>query len=232
VNKKHLTAIQQINMLSKRDRTILFATTVIAPVLIADSLIFTPTSNDISNYQSEMQQLTENTMTLDAEIAAFEVKSTMDPDKASKQRIQTLTKKINDINKQLETAEINFIRPNEMSRLLEKLLSNNTGITLVSMNNLPVEKLIIPLPEKQKSDFGEEEKIDNTPIELPKIYKHSLVISFKGSYENTLHFIEAVEEFNWQIYWDGVEIKTESYPINNVTITLHTLSLNKGWVGA
>jgi MSHA biogenesis protein MshJ len=221
---------KQFNALKDRERIILLIALLVLPILLADSLFITPFNADKSSYQFELQQIEQNTQTLEQEIILFEATANKDPDKKSKQIITQLSNDIDKLDETLKTAEINLIKPQEMTQVLEKILLKNQSLTLIHMTNLPITILELNIP-KNKIKTETEKTAEKTEINLPQIYQHGLQITLKGNYLNTLEFVLAVEKFPWQIFWDTVSIKIEKYPSSIITITLHTLSLNQAWIG-
>ena len=220
---------KKFNALKDRERLILLVAILVLPLLISDFLFITPLSADKASYQSELQQIVQNTQTLEQEIILFEANANKDPDEKSKKIIKQLSIDVENMDLELKNAEINLIKPQEMTRVLEEILQKNKALKLIHMTNLPTKILELDIPkgnEQLEKTIEEESKID-----LPKIYQHGLQITLKGNYLNTLAFISTVEQFQWQIFWDTVAIKIEIYPGSIISITLHTLSLNKAWIG-
>jgi MSHA biogenesis protein MshJ len=67
--------------------------------------------------------------------------------------------------------------------------------------------------------------------DAPNLYRHSLVLTLRGSYLDFLRYLEAVERLPWHLYWSGLELRTDEYPVNDITIELTTLSLDEEWIG-
>ena len=43
--------------------------------------------------------------------------------------------------------------------------------------------------------------------------------------------MDAFESLSWKIFWDDIKFEVDEYPNAIITITVHTISLDKGWIG-
>jgi len=98
---------------------------------------------------------------------------------------------------------------------------------LTKLESLGAEPLF---PVEENEDKTENEK-NQKRTQRPEIYKHGMRIVFEGDYFKTLKYLQALETMPWRLYWDNVEYHVTEYPKASVAITVHTLSLDEGWIG-
>jgi MSHA biogenesis protein MshJ len=114
-----------------------------------------------------------------------------------------------------------LIDPKQMRVVLEELLRRQSGLTLLKATNLEVRPL-----------FEEAAPADGAaPVNAPKLYRHTLVLTLRGRYLDCLEYLEAVEQLPWHLYWARLEFTIDEYPLNTVVLELHTLSLEEEWIG-
>lgn len=64
-----------------------------------------------------------------------------------------------------------------------------------------------------------------------QVYRHGLVLQFRGSYFNTLQYLQYLESLSGSFYWDRLDFQVDDWPTASVTLELHTLSSEEGFVG-
>lgn len=101
----------------------------------------------------------------------------------------------------------------EMNNVLENLLTNKFKLSLLEFRTLPL-KNIVP---------------NQASVTL---FEHGVLIRFKGDYFSTINYLKAIEELKWRLFWDKLEYKVVQYPIAEITIQVHTLSDEEGWIHA
>jgi MSHA biogenesis protein MshJ len=112
-----------------------------------------------------------------------------------------------------------LVDPAQMRNVLEELFERQQGLTLIRASNLPVLPLI-------ESDESAPDKTTE-----PMLFRHGLRLELEGSYLDCLNYLEAVERLPWQLYWGELNLDTQQYPLNQITIELFTLSLDEDWIG-
>ncbi|MCK4609120.1 MAG: hypothetical protein KAT71_06540 [Gammaproteobacteria bacterium] len=99
----------------------------------------------------------------------------------------------------------------EMTKLLKQLLLARHDLELVQFYNLPEQQAI-----------GNKNALN--------LYEHGVVIKFRGSFFAVLRYLEDLEDLPWQLFWDKLEYQVTKYPVAEVTLQVHTLSMHKGWL--
>lgn len=156
---------------------------------------------------------------LEQQIAAMNSEAARDPDQANRRRQGKLQEQLAEVDARLQEKTASLISPAQMSQVLEAVLTQKTDLKLIAVRNLPIQ----PLLELSADAEG------NYPD--TGVYRHGMQIEFSGSYLSTLEYLKALQELQWDFYWDSLQLQVESYPVSRVTITVHTLSLKEGWIG-
>lgn len=129
-----------------------------------------------------------------------------------KKENEALDKKIEKINQQMISA-------NRMSTILKNLIDKSEGLTLISMESLATKPL-----------FDPKNILVSGKRTLIQAFSHGLKIEMMGGYFETLAFLKAVEEQAPGIIWDNLTYSVVKYPAARITIELHTIGLDEGWI--
>jgi MSHA biogenesis protein MshJ len=111
-----------------------------------------------------------------------------------------------------------LVDPAQMRFVLDDLISQQPGLRLVSATNLASRPLI-------------EEDPDAPAHDVPKLYRHGLVLVLEGGYLDCLAYLKSMERLPWRLFWGSLLVETEEYPQTRITIELHTMSLEREWIG-
>jgi MSHA biogenesis protein MshJ len=115
---------------------------------------------------------------------------------------------------------IKMVSPQDMNRILEYMVQQAEGLTLVKMDSLPVKALL----QKTKNNENPEKTNMN-------IFEHGLSMELLGGYFETLDFLKELEKRRLNVVWDEISYEVQKYPVASVKILMHTLSLDEGWIG-
>jgi MSHA biogenesis protein MshJ len=110
-----------------------------------------------------------------------------------------------------------------MTDVLENVLLQDGELTLLSLENLPVEAIVSRAP----ADPGTESANGGDD----GLYKHSFVLTLTGNYPATVRYFEALAELPWQFHWDGLRYQVQTYPEAIITLQVHTVSMSRDWIG-
>jgi len=53
----------------------------------------------------------------------------------------------------------------------------------------------------------------------------------QGEYRELAEYLRRVEALPWKVQVDSVSLRSEHYPVSSLKIILHTLSLERPWIG-
>lgn len=147
-----------------------------------------------------------------------------DPNAPLRQRLAALKERLDKVERQIAEEITDLIAPHQMSRALEDLLTRNDGLKLHRVENRPARPLI-PAPE------GDNKEVEGQAGAAAGVYRHGLELIFQGDYRQTVAYLEAVEDLEWGLYWDALDLQLEEYPRVRIALEVHTLSLEEGWLG-
>ncbi len=167
-------------------------------------------------------------------LAAIKARHETDPNRKERQQLARLEQEAGRLDARLRERMRGLIEPRDMARVLEDVLVRRTRLRLGAVRSLPPQPLIEPAPAESGAAVAETDTVaekETAPKPAAGVWRHGLQIVFHGTYLDTLAYLRELERLQWEFYWDGVELEVEEYPRARVTITVHTLSLEEGWIG-
>ena len=203
----------RINNLSLRERGILFLAVALVLYLLWSALLSNPLAKKQQVLLTQIKSVRSEITTLDEQAVAIVERYNRDPNAAERRQLEQLQTSLAATRQELKQAISGLIEPQQMAKALETVLAEQKSLRFVRIENLGAEPL---LPE-QVTEAG--------------IYKHTMRLEMEGSFTQTFNYLRALEALPWQFRWDEVELTMLDYPTARVVITVHTLSMQRGWLG-
>ncbi len=124
------------------------------------------------------------------------------------------------LNKKIVDGTKKMVSAKQMAIILQGIIAKTSGLTLVNMESLETKALF---PSKVIQDGDKSVTL--------QAFTHGLKIEMLGGYFETLQFLQAVEQQDSMVIWDTLSYEVVKYPQAKITIYLHTLGLDEGWIG-
>jgi MSHA biogenesis protein MshJ len=199
--------------LTSREKTFLLVTLLVISWSGWDSFVYRPLKNRQSEFDQKLVQLKAQLTSAEQSTAQLEKEVGIDPNGENLQKLSQLKAQYDDLQLQLMNGNKTFVAPELMAKALGDMLDKNHHLTLTKLETLAPTTLL-------KSDQ-----------QLHPIYKHGLVITFTGTYADTVDYLEALEALPWVMAWDQLDYRVKAYPIAEITLRTYTLSFEKRWLG-
>jgi len=210
----------RIDALSLRERGILFLVVVLVLYMLWNAMLMTPLAKRQKALLGQINTLRSEITGLDQQAVAIVERHNLDPNAAERAQLEQLQRASAELEQQLKKAISGLIEPQQMAKVLETVLARQKALTFVRIENLGAEPLL----------SAKQDETESPPAEAG-IYKHSMRLEMQGNFANTLAYLRALEGLPWQFRWDEVELTMLDYPTARVVVTVHTLSLQQGWLG-
>lgn len=218
MNNPFAAVFATINALQTRERLILWITLVAVCVGAWDHFLMQPLQREEKTVQTKLRNVRTTILVKEQELIVALQRQDSDPNKAIRDRIKKLKTGSSDLEKSLQRKALKLIKPTEVANLLQQLLESVTTLTLFKLEGQEAQPLF--------ANAGE-----NKQKRVPIIFKHGMMVEFKGDYNGVIKYLHALENLPWNIYWEGVELKIEAYPQIHAIISIYTLSLYENWIG-
>lgn len=216
------TLTQWLDTRSPRERIMVFSAVLAVVLFSSNTLYFSPQETKRAGIEAQINALNTTVIALHGQAEAIKARNQADPDREQRARQQRLQTELERLDRRLKALTIDLISPGDMARVLRSLLLRQEGMRLVHLENLPAEDLF-PGAENQKGTHGEERV---------HLYRHPVRIIFSGTYLQVLAYLRSLEKLPRKLFWDDLELVVDDHPRAEISLTVHTLSLRKGWIGA
>jgi MSHA biogenesis protein MshJ len=210
----------RIDALSLRERGILFLVVALVLYMLWNALLMTPLEKRQKTLLGQINTLRSEITALDQQAVTILERHNRDPNAAERAQLEQLERANAALEQQLKEAISGLIEPQQMAKVLETVLKRQQALHFVRIENLGAEPLLVPQADATQAVTNE-----------AGIYKHSMRLELQGSFADTLAYLRALEGLQWQFRWDEVELTMLDYPTARVVVTVHTLSLQEGWLG-
>ncbi|MDP3517525.1 MAG: hypothetical protein Q8S94_10205 [Pseudohongiella sp.] len=204
--------------------------------LLFVGLIWSYTSFFLAPIQAESanfrQQLSQAQMQLDALLAREQLaitSSAEDPNQAVRLRIERAIADQAALQGDIEELAGNLVTPQSMTRMLTSILESQTGLQLVRVENRA--------PQAMRSSGEPVAANPDVLVDVAstsgeqQVYKHSLMVELEGDYLSLIAYLRRIESFPERFFWDQLSFVQTTWPNARITIEMHTLSTEEGFVG-
>lgn len=214
--------------LSLRERLLVLAIVLAVVVGLVQMLLIDPMtaernikSRKIGVLQAEVQELVNREQILAAELAAG-------VNRGKERRAVDLQQQLEKLDARIADSLVAMVPPRLMTQVLENVLAQDHELTLLALENLPVQ----PIVTREAVDQENEEKNTERGQEISAgLFRHGFVVTLKGSYPATVRYFEKLAELPWEFHWDELRYEVSKYPDATITLQVHTVSLSEDWIG-
>lgn len=214
-------AEKYIDTLSKRDQMALAIIVIVAVTLLWFTLAYTPLSHDKQAAAQDIGQRNTVLAATQAKMQALQQSLNEDPDRDSKELLTTYLMEGKRLDQALTKTSTQIINPQEMANLLEQILKSQPELKFISLENKPATMELI---ESRDADTKAANHVGT-------IYRHSVVLKIEGSYHHAMLYLQKLEQFSWNFFWQEIEIETQKYPNARITLEVYTLGFRRGLIG-
>ena len=114
-----------------------------------------------------------------------------------------------------------FIAPDELPEVLEQLVTETSGLSLVDVT------LRAPTPYEPPGQVEKQEKDDHTAEVRQEIrlHAHHAELVVTGGYHQVLAYLSELSDSSWRFFYSSLDYETQEYPDAKVTLRLFTVSI-------
>ena len=191
----------RFDRLSLRERVLTSAATLVVLIALFDALVL----QRLEMRKKQLaQQLTQIVAAIDDTAATG---GGSDAAGATLLRTTALTAQLDQATARLTAQSAGLIPPQRMTQVIHDVLSQQQGVTLVSLRSLAPHALVNEGP-----------------------YVHSVDLVLQGRYLDVLAYLQALEGLSWHFYWQSLTLDATHYPTTRVTVRLGTVSMSREWI--
>lgn len=211
--------------LTQRERGLVAAALVFAPMLIGYSLFVDPRLAQVKGLESGITRQSASLAELQAQVGSLQQQLQNDPDAPQKAELAALKSEQDGLDKQLQQFGAALVRPEDMNGLLEGLLARHRGLRLVSLKTLAPQSVLREVPaDAAKPGDG---KVAERVFDL---YRHGVEIRLEGHYGEIKAYLAQLEKLPQRLLWGGLSYRVIDHPRAELTLTVYTLSPERTWL--
>ena len=211
---------ERFDALGLRERGLLLAAALLAVVFLFYLLALEPGLIAKKRLTQQIAEARQFSATLQQQLKA----QGQDPAAARRAERDALRKQLADIDKTIGEVQRGLVAPERTARLLEEVLRSGSGLQLVSLRTLPVQRF-------EPRGAGGEPSPGATDPER-QLYQHSFEITVQGSYGELYDYLRRVERLPWRLFWTRISVSAhpEQQSKLSIVLTVQTVSLSKAWL--
>ena len=214
-----ITAVRdRIDALSLRERAMVFAAFMVVLYLIATSLVFGPLRAEHGRVQQDLKAKRDQLQAAELQIQTLASSGSGDANSQNRAKVAALKQQLQQLDAEMDSMTAGVVAPKEMAKLVERMLSQNRGLELIKLENLPAA----PLADTKAAPAQTADA---------QVYKHGMRVQLRGRYADVVEYLKALEALPWKVFWGEVSLEAEKYPSSKVTFVIYTLSRHSGWIG-
>lgn len=214
----------RIDALSLRERALVCLAACALLAFLGHALLLAPMEAAQEALRAQIAQQRTGMAAIDEAITGRVQAFQLDPDAQARTRLNALRQEMGQLGDQLLAIEHGLVPPERMGPLIDGILRANGRLKLVSMRTLPVE----PLAEKGAP--APAPAATPAPAAAPLLYRHGIEVTVRGNYLDMVDYMSALDAMPTRMFWGRAQLDVEEYPAARLTLTLHTLSLDRQWM--
>lgn len=234
IKQRVLQLAARIDALSLRERGMVFGASIAVLVFAGHTVVLAPQDAKQAALRTQIDQQQAAIAAIDGEITARVEGSRIDPDAQSRTRLNTMQQEMGQLGSELLALEHGLVPPERMGPLVEGILRANGRLKLVSMRTLPAEPLAAPgtapaaAPGTAPAAAAGASPAAGGDVSL--LYRHGVEVTVRGNYLDMVDYMSTLDALPTRMFWGRAQLDVETYPTARLTLTLHTLSLDRQWM--
>ena len=219
----------RIDALSLRERALVCLAVCALLAFGGHALVLAPMAAQRDALHAQIAQQRGAMAAIDEAIASRVQAFQHDPDAAARARLNALHHEMGVLGERLLAVEHGLVAPERMAPLIEAILRANARLALVSMRTLPAEPLA-QAPAAGSPPVLAPVAAPAAPAATPLLYRHGIEVTVRGNYLDMVDYMSALEAMPTRMFWGSARLDVEAYPAARLTLTLHSLSLDRQWM--
>ena len=214
-----------IDAMALRERALFFGAVALVLMTLLQVFLLNPVLARRNQLSAQIAQQEDETKAIQAQIQSLVKPAALDQDELNREKLKSLRAQTEQLDRQFEQQQKQFVTPGEMVAMLESMIGKNAKLQLVSLRNLPSTSVSAGAGI-QRGAAGGRARTDGAR----EVFRHTVELSIKGSYFDLLDYLTTLERLPQRVFWDGLELNVAQYPQSVLKLTIYTLSPEKSWL--
>lgn len=221
--------LQRWNGLAPREQWMGVGIAAVLLVVCYLLLVADPLALRIEAAQKQQGEVETRAQEARNSIQELKVRLDNDPNKPMRLALDAAGLRRGELEQRIEAQTSILLSPQRMKELLQELLRNQPGLSLVELqtSSEPLRLAGDAAPADPAAQPGSQ------PAPLVLLHKHSLVLRLEGGYFDLLTYLVALQGSEFRVYWDSLEYEVgeAGHKRASITLQLHTLSRSARFLG-
>lgn len=222
--------VRNIESRARSEKLLMLAVALAALVLSYLTFGFDPLRAEISTLRNQVSAASNQIDAQQRAYAAMIESSQEDPNKFANDRLAFLAREQRQLDEDIRGLAGDLVTPSEMTAILTTVLERFSGLELLYFRN----QNALPLRDNLAGNAQDNPALALADgVELTgQVYSHGLNIEFQGDFFSTLKYLRFLEEISGSFFWDSISFKQIEWPRAHISLQIHTLSTDQGFIGA
>jgi MSHA biogenesis protein MshJ len=232
--KPFIDVINAYEKFSAREQNIVLSTLVVIMILVGYLLVIEPFLLTNMKLMEDENKLVNINRSLSEKITQTRNKKSQDPNVVLREELDGLFAESKDLQEKINLLTQALVAPRQMVSLLEKVLTQDKQLKLISLSNLPEVAMNIEgrsLTTDVNSAVVASNIQDETPNKEALIYRHAFEIELEATYDSALSYLKRLDGLPWQLFWQDLKYQSTQYPKGTLNIKIYTLSMSQEVLG-
>lgn len=205
---------ERVNALSLRERALLLLAVFAVIFVLWDMTAMQPVSDRQELVKQQLETVRERVSALTTGIQRLATERARDPNAELEARRAVLENEIREMHQLLDTAHGGIAAPRQSIAVLAGLLGEQAGVSIVELENLPVQSLL-----------------GQTGRPVPGIFVHRVRIVIETDFDGVGSYLGRVNNLPPGVFWESMELTVPGWPVNRVELVLYSLTFDDNWLG-
>jgi MSHA biogenesis protein MshJ len=187
-------------------------------------LVAEPLAGRIAHQDSQLRLAEARQLEANNALLELQAKLAADPNRPYRDALDVARTNREQILRNIDEETRSLVSPARMKALLQDLLRRQPQLQMVALQSFSA-----PL----ESPASATDAAKDAPPAAVSFYRHGLRLTLQGGYFDLLDYLQAVQNSGWRLHWDSLDYHIDEAGPDQarITLELHTLSREAGWVG-
>ncbi len=222
---------ESFDALTVRERVLILVTLLVAMLLPTFMYVIEPAQKEQLKLTTDIARQKAANANKQVDISMLSASKQTDPNIALRSQIEARRQQLTELNRTLKERSSTLVSPRRMLGLLEQVLSEHPGLSLISVSKAEPRRFGSDTTAGPDSTNTDNATGNPEAESLDGLYRHDLSLVIEGGFFDVLAYLQALEQLPGGFFWDGIDYQVGSYPDARVSLQVHTLSTEQGWLG-